>query len=235
MAAQASGEVEDSDGITGLGELLRCLRSVDRDFRVFGSEKHKYRLGPVLSESTLSDFESNHSVRLPEDYRRFLATIGNGGAGPFFGLEPLGAFGRDLSKPFPLTQATEHLSKNELERLGDRDEYPGVLESLPSGLRHLLVLGRERTDLRHALEREGRLPPDRSALRCVVSSMGRKGAAARGNQKLVPRLRVGMCKADVISETGDGWVVRQCCTGPSGFSKLPIYQFNSNSMTAVLW
>ncbi|HSQ57589.1 MAG TPA: SMI1/KNR4 family protein, partial [Gemmata sp.] len=84
-----------------LGELLARLRAADRVFRVFGSDHHRYQLGAVLSEAELRNFESAHQIKLPADYRRFLATVGNGGAGPYYGLEPLGTFGRDLSRPFP--------------------------------------------------------------------------------------------------------------------------------------
>jgi hypothetical protein len=71
-------------------------------------------------------FEMANRIRLPEDYRRFLSAVGNGGAEPFYGLEPLSNFGRDLSKPFPLIAATDTLTNEELDQLRDRDEYSGV-------------------------------------------------------------------------------------------------------------
>jgi hypothetical protein len=43
-------------------------------------------------------------------------------------LEPRGTFGRDLSQPFQITTATDALAHEDLERLGDRDEYPGILK-----------------------------------------------------------------------------------------------------------
>ena len=70
---------------------------------------------------------------MPQDYRFFLATVGNGGAGPFYGMEPLGTFDRNLSRPFPLTQPTDELTKEEKERFGDSNEYPGVLEFCHQG------------------------------------------------------------------------------------------------------
>lgn len=67
-----------SHDILDLGELLQRLRTVDRNYRVSGSEQHKYRLNPVLSESELVAFESAHRIKLPQDYRCFLAMAGLG-------------------------------------------------------------------------------------------------------------------------------------------------------------
>src|SRR5262245_52278412 len=119
--------------IVELGEMLRRLRAADTGFRVFGSDQHRYRPGPTLSEGELAAFESANRVRLPEDYRRFLAVVGNGGAGPLYGLESLSTFGRALSRPFPLPAAAHTLTDGELDRLPDRDEYPGILEFCHQG------------------------------------------------------------------------------------------------------
>lgn len=70
----------------------------------FGDDDHCYRLGPPLSEEDLLAFESEHGIRLPEEYRCFLALVGNGGAGPGYGLRPLARWSEadvgTLSKPF---------------------------------------------------------------------------------------------------------------------------------------
>ena len=44
---------------------------------------------PTISLSALVDFEHTHNIELPEGYREFLLNVGNGGAGPFYGLLPL--------------------------------------------------------------------------------------------------------------------------------------------------
>jgi len=70
-------------------------------------------------------FESSNGMQLPEDYRLFLATVGNGGAGPFYGLEPLGSFGRDLSKPPDVCgDLSAHSVGAGAEPLGQRTSEP---------------------------------------------------------------------------------------------------------------
>jgi hypothetical protein len=126
--------VEETIDIAELGNLLRRLRATDAGFRVFGSEQHRYSVGPTLSESELAAFESANRIRLPNDYRQFVAMIGNGGAGPFYGLAPLNAYGRNLSQPFPVATVMDALADEDLERLPDDcDEYPGILEVCHQG------------------------------------------------------------------------------------------------------
>lgn len=92
------------------------LKQLDKNFEVFGSEKHKYSFNKPKSEKELAEFEKRNGIKLPEDYKTFLIEIGNGGAGPYYGLEPIGnglyadldyrdkSDTNDLSKPFPHTQ-----------------------------------------------------------------------------------------------------------------------------------
>lgn len=73
-------------------------------------------LGARLSSAAVEAFETEHGVRLPDEYRRFLLQAGNGGAGPpLYGLMHLGEvphdFGRNaqeqlarLVRPFPLSR-----------------------------------------------------------------------------------------------------------------------------------
>ena len=57
---------------------------------VFGAELHRYRRNPPLSEATVKAFETRYGIELPGEYREFLLRVANGGAGPFYGLLPLG-------------------------------------------------------------------------------------------------------------------------------------------------
>jgi SMI1 / KNR4 family (SUKH-1) len=57
-----------------------------------------FYLNPPLAEADLLALEDRHGFRLPQEYRRFLLDVGDGGYGPGAGLE---AFGRFLGKHGP--------------------------------------------------------------------------------------------------------------------------------------
>ena len=98
-----------------VGKKLTYLRTARPD--VFGADFHGFRMSPTLSNDEVIAFEGKHSIQLPKDFREFITLIGNGGAGPFYGVFPLGVVddnddfrewheGDDLvgapSKPFDL-------------------------------------------------------------------------------------------------------------------------------------
>ena len=96
-------------------ERLRRLGQSDRRLRAFGSESHDYALNPPLKADEIASFETQHGIVLPEDYRYFITGIGNGGAGPGYGLFPFGQddegwWGEflpigDVGQPFPHNEA----------------------------------------------------------------------------------------------------------------------------------
>ena len=75
--------------ITRIKEKLEQLKSRDKKFRLFGAAKHKYELNTVLSGEIIEEFEKAHKISLPIPYRHFLLEIGDGGAGPFYGVVKL--------------------------------------------------------------------------------------------------------------------------------------------------
>lgn len=68
---------------------LEQLRQLDPYFEIFGASKHQYKINPKVSAQKLKQFEADHKIKLPAEYAAFITQIGNGGAGPFYGLEPL--------------------------------------------------------------------------------------------------------------------------------------------------
>ena len=203
------------DEIAELGDMLRRLRATDHSFLVFGSKQHRYRLGPPLSEAELVGFEAANGIRLPEPYRKFLATVGNGGAGPFYGLEPLGTFGRDLSQPFPFTTATERLPDGELEPLLDRGGYPGVLEFCHEGcgiFSYLVVNGPTYGTIWGGRAEE--LCPTGSTFDVWYRQWLERVLRVLDNERLISRLRVGMSRAEVLAEVGGDWQERPAFRGP---------------------
>lgn len=96
--------------------LLARLRDADRNFIVFGASSHRYDFEPRLPEPQLRAWEREHGIELPAEYRAFLTELGNGGAGPFYGVFPLGMWDGsgepleswvdgDLRAPFPHREA----------------------------------------------------------------------------------------------------------------------------------
>lgn len=78
-----------SPNMKEIWDLLSELRKADPRRTVFGSESHNYRLNPCLSENQVFQFEKANGIVLPTDYRDFILQIGNGGAGPQYGIYPL--------------------------------------------------------------------------------------------------------------------------------------------------
>jgi hypothetical protein len=117
------------------------LKKLDRNYALFGSVKHKYQLNPTLSIDKIREFELTHNIFLPNGYANFLTHIGNGGAGPFYGLEPLeNALFDDLDykrpdsllnpgKPFPHTKPWNL----QFQSLVDEDENEEEYEKQLSG------------------------------------------------------------------------------------------------------
>ncbi len=85
-----------------LQRVLAKLEQVrNRGLTSFGSNTHKFRLNPPITETAVQKFERKHRIDLPEDYRAFLTLAGNGGAGPFYGLLPLERWGDAVIEDIP--------------------------------------------------------------------------------------------------------------------------------------
>jgi hypothetical protein len=80
----------EADFVTIRDDLQRLQKSAAAKKKVFGAQSHGFRVHAPLSEETVREFETRHRIALPADYREFLLRVGNGGAGPFYGLFKLG-------------------------------------------------------------------------------------------------------------------------------------------------
>jgi SMI1 / KNR4 family (SUKH-1) len=95
-----------------VAERLAYLKRHDPAEKVFGSNGHHYKLRRRAQESTVVTFEQRYGIELPQDFRRFLLELGNGGAGPYYGILGLDElyeankdYWCDLTKPFPYSDA----------------------------------------------------------------------------------------------------------------------------------
>jgi hypothetical protein len=94
--------------IHDLESKLARARAVDRHCLLFGAAEHRYLRNPRLSEAEVQAFERQHGVELPQHYREFILTVGDGGAGPGYGLARLSGcrVWGTLRSPFlPLAEA----------------------------------------------------------------------------------------------------------------------------------
>ena len=72
-----------------ISQKLKELKRKDPVFQVFGAATHRYMNKGRLYEEEVRSFERSYNIHLPAEYREFLLQIGNGGAGPYYGLESL--------------------------------------------------------------------------------------------------------------------------------------------------
>jgi hypothetical protein len=79
----------EADYATTLRAWLAHVATHDPSRRRFGARHHRYTLAPALGEERVAAIEAQIGVALPISYRRFVATVGDGGAGPYHGLFPL--------------------------------------------------------------------------------------------------------------------------------------------------
>lgn len=88
-----------------VADKLRRLARADPHLEQFGAEAHRYVLRAPLPEAEVARIEVERGVTLPDDYRRFLTQLGDGGAGPDYGLGALAqSLMPALDAPFPYVE-----------------------------------------------------------------------------------------------------------------------------------
>lgn len=87
---------------------IDLLGALDPNSQIFGAMRHRWRFSPALGSGEVLRFGGLIGSELPADYRRYLVELGNGGAGPYYGIEPLEIWeqgGSHPSRPFSLMSA----------------------------------------------------------------------------------------------------------------------------------
>lgn len=72
-----------------LQDLVQKAGIADPERKVFGANKHQYQLNPVISLEDVQAYQKKYHVVLPSEYVFFITQVGNGGAGPDYGIYPL--------------------------------------------------------------------------------------------------------------------------------------------------
>lgn len=73
-------------------EILNEAQRIDEKCEMFGASRHKYLLNPPIRKSFVRQVEERYGFKLPEDYFRFITEVGDGGAGPDYGISPFADF-----------------------------------------------------------------------------------------------------------------------------------------------
>lgn len=71
--------------LTQIKEKVNQLKAKNSNLENSDNE-HQYNFNSTISEKVVDDFEKKHGISLPEEYRTFITTVADGGAGPCYGL-----------------------------------------------------------------------------------------------------------------------------------------------------
>lgn len=128
-------------------EKLSLARS--QKLSCFGSASHGFVLAEPWSEAELRQFEEQHEIHLPQDYRDFLRLAGSCGAGPYYGLEKLSSSNTCLreddppagwlAKECPLQEEPEANEAWE-KLLETSDPFFGTIELGTQGCSYMMLL-----------------------------------------------------------------------------------------------
>lgn len=95
-----------------LRDLVQKASLADPERKVFGANAHQYALNPVLPLEAVQAYQEKYNIVLPSDYVFLITQVGNGGAGPYYGIYPL-----EIDKPGRENEGvpfiTSHLTRNQ--------------------------------------------------------------------------------------------------------------------------
>ena len=75
------------DQIQRIQQKLPLAKQMDSDEALFGADSHHYQLNPPLDIAQIAQWQRRTGAQLPQEYMQFMTQLGNGGAGPYYGIE----------------------------------------------------------------------------------------------------------------------------------------------------
>lgn len=126
---------------------ILILSGMDKERQLFGAESHSYSFGSLLTEEQISIVEDKLDVELPEELKAFYMHLGNGGAGPHYGLVKLeNLTGYKPNKPYPGIEYFRRVAEREGDLSDDgyfeilHEEIQGLISVIPEGCGHEICL-----------------------------------------------------------------------------------------------
>lgn len=124
---------------------LNQAKRKDKAFSEFGASSHQYRVNRKLTAKKLTDWQAHNQVTLPEHFAQFLTEVGNGGAGPYYGIYSIEKAASNTDRQALLAKSVLHpgMAKEEWNHLtepltNDEDipdtEYDEVCNKVLGGM-----------------------------------------------------------------------------------------------------
>lgn len=79
--------------------ILKQAQLIDSQCELFGTSTHQYKLNPPINQTFVDEVEKKYNFQLPNDYVQFITEVGDGGAGPSYGIYQFGNFMRKGKTP----------------------------------------------------------------------------------------------------------------------------------------
>jgi hypothetical protein len=130
-------------------EKLSCLKGIDRQFQAFGASSHRYELRRCAIPAEVEKAERELGVGLPNELRSFYLEVGNGIAGPNYGLISVADLeGYRAGEPYLGVDALRQISAQQGYPILDdreyfevsRDALTGILPIIEEGCGHQTCL-----------------------------------------------------------------------------------------------
>jgi hypothetical protein len=118
-------------------DKLQQLKAIDRQCQAFGAGTHRYLIRPRLSAIGFSRVEGRLGVALPDALSRFYDEVGDGVAGPCYGLKPAAELTGYLpAEMYPGIEAFRQAAAAE----GDPAREDGYFETSDAALAGLVAI-----------------------------------------------------------------------------------------------